>query len=90
MTEEELLEALASEMHASWSRWTKYLLSKCEVGIRGLIIPHEYVADLRKQCNTAYKKLSEHEKISNRDEAYHVLPIVQRFAKENKAHDDEQ
>lgn len=85
MTEQELIELLSSAKHASWALWTKYLLSKCEVGTKGFIIPHEYVSNLRKQISTPYAELSEQEKQYDRDEVAHILPIIKQFVQEQQA-----
>lgn len=91
MTEQELVEQLASCEHSSWVRWMNYLFSKCKqvpfegtnnanlLAQRDLIIPAAYVEALQKQIDTPYAELSEQEKRYDRDEVAHILPIIEAY-----------
>ncbi len=79
MSESELIEQLADKEHASWARWMDYLFSKC-VDVNGheyVLIPHDLADHWKRQANTPYAELSEHEKQSDRDEVAHILPIIE-------------
>ncbi len=85
MTTDEMIEALADKEHDSWSRWMKYLFSKCE--IHGLVvdtgilcIPADLVDRWTRQASTPYSELSEPEKQSDRDEVERILPIIREWA----------
>lgn len=81
MTKDELIEALADKEHASWARWMEYLLSTCDYTTDGrATIPAALVSRWEIQAATRYRKLSEPEKQSDRDEVQHILPIIEAYA----------
>ena len=81
MNNNELIELLADYEHDRWSRWQKYLFSKCIINEDGsLIIPKEFVDRWTSQMHTDYSNLSNEEKESDRKEARNILSIL----KENK------
>jgi hypothetical protein len=72
----ELREKLADQAHASWSGWMKSLFSKCDISDNGeVVIPSFYVRRWRRQCETPYAELPEHEKESDRIEADRYLEV---------------
>ena len=74
-----LIEILADIEHIQWSRWQKYLYSKCTKDKNGnLIIPEECVVRWERQINTLYSKLTEDEKESDREEAKRVLDELKK------------
>jgi len=74
---EELIEALADQEHASWARWMRYLFSQCEILSDGrVLIPSHLMGRWARQSTTPYAQLSEREKQSDRDEVMHILPII--------------
>jgi len=77
MDERDLIEQLADLEHDRWSRWMKYLLSKCEIvkTTGEVIIPKWAVVRWTRQLNTPYSELSEREKESDREEARDVLEL---------------
>ena len=81
MNNNELIELLADYEHDRWSRWQKYLFSKCIINEDGsLIIPKEFVDRRTRQMHTDYSNLSNEEKESDRKEAKNILDLI----KENK------
>ena len=80
MVRDKLLEKAADISHDSWSRWTKYLFSKCYDGNQSgsLVIPRQFVNRWKRQLNTPYSKLSEEEKESDRVEAWKYIELVRR------------
>jgi len=83
-----LIEILADIEHIQWSRWQKYLHSKCIKDQDGnLVIPEELVTRWERQMNTLYSRLTEDEKESDREEAKRVLDELKKnkyFFKERK------
>lgn len=81
MEYKEFIELLSDYEHDRWSRWQKYLFSKCIPNEDGsLIIPQEFVDRWSRQMNTDYNNLSNEEKESDRKEAIKILNII----KENR------
>jgi len=81
MKNNELIKLLASYEHDRWSRWQKYLFSKCIIKEDGsLIIPKKFVDRWTIQMNTDYNYLSSKEKESDIKEAIRILELL----KENK------
>lgn len=81
MDNKEFIELLATYEHDRWSRWQKYLFSKCIINEDGsLIIPKEFVDRWTRQMNTDYCNLSNEEKESDKKEAQNILDLI----KENK------
>lgn len=72
-----LREALASDEHARWSRWTEWQFGLCfEQSDGSLVIPAPLVTRWKRQAATPYRDLSEAEKDSDRQEAERILAIV--------------
>jgi hypothetical protein len=72
------LEALAALEHDRWSRWQKYLHSKCTANAGGsLTIPAELVDRWDLQIETAYNDLTPEEKDSDRREACRTLALLE-------------
>lgn len=81
VNKEELIELLADKEHDSWSRWMKYLFSKCDECPErsGLVIPADLVERWKDLAELPYSHLSELSKQSDRDEVAHILPIIEAF-----------
>ena len=70
-------ERLADYEHERWSRWQKYLFSKCISNPDGsMTIPKEFVDRWMFQMNSKYEELTEEEKNSDRKEATKILNII--------------
>lgn len=73
-------EELAEFAHREWSKWMKYLFSKCALPIHptqaGVIIPPQQIQRWTRQMNTEYKDLTEEEKESDRKEADEILKVI--------------
>lgn len=81
MDNSNIIETLSNYEHERWSRWMKYLFSKCQKNADGSVtIPVEYVNRWSRQMNTKYENLSESEKVSDRQGALMILALL----KENK------
>lgn len=77
MKNNDIIEKLADYEHDRWSRWQKYLFSKCIINKDGnLTIPKEFVDRWNRQMNTNYENLSKKEKDSDRKEAIRILKII--------------
>lgn len=77
MKNDDMIELLADFEHDRWSRWQKYLFSKCIVNSDGtLTIPKELVDRWTRQMNTNYKNLPEEEKNSDRREARRIIECI--------------
>lgn len=77
MKNDDMIELLADFEHDRWSRWQKYLFSKCIVNSDGtLTIPKELVNRWTRQMNTNYKNLPEEEKNSDRREARRIIECI--------------
>ena len=73
----ELFEKLADIEHQRWSKWQKYLHSKCIKDEDGnLIIPIGYVKNLERLIKTDYKNLTEKEKDSDREEVMKYWDLI--------------
>lgn len=72
-------EKLSDYAHDAWSRWMKYLFSKCIIPIHktqgGLIIPQLELEKWKRKMETSYNDLSEEEKESDRNEADKIINI---------------
>lgn len=69
-------EELAAYAHDAWSRWMRYLFSRCsKVKGGGRKIPAALVKRWTRQMSTAYRDLPEDEKKSDRDESRLVMRI---------------
>lgn len=80
-----LREALADLEHDRWSRWQRYLHSKCsgvEGPMSGLLIHQDSVDHWERQIATPYAELSEREKDSDRKEADRTIEVIRRFLHE--------
>lgn len=65
-----LLERCSDIEHEIWSKWMKFMLSKCAENEDGSVtIPKESVERWKRQISTPYKDLSESEKESDRIQA---------------------
>ncbi len=79
MKDDDIIELLADFEHDRWSRWQKYLFSKCIVNVDGsLTIPKELVDRLVRQMDTDYDNLSEQEKNSDRKEAIRIIKCIEK------------
>ena len=77
MRDNEIIEKLAEYEHDRWSRWQKYLFSKCIINEDGsMTIPKEFVERWTRQTNTSYIDLSELEKDSDRKEAIRIIDCI--------------
>ena len=76
-THADLREEFAALSHEQWSRWMRYLFSRCTRNDSGgILIPRELAERWHCQVETPYAELSEAEKESNRDEADRVLSVL--------------
>jgi len=79
MKDDDIIELLADFEHDRWSRWQKYLFSKCIVNVDGsLTIPKELVDRWARQMDTDYDNLSEQEKNSDRKEAIRIIKCIEK------------
>lgn len=79
MKDDDIIELLADFEHDRWSRWQKYLFSKCIVNVDGsLTIPKELVDRWVRQMDTDYDHLSEQEKNSVRKEAIRIIKCIEK------------
>lgn len=80
MTREELIERLAHAEHASWAHWMGYLFTKGRFNADGsFTIDAVSVRHWRRQVQTAYEHLTEHEKQSDRAEVCKIIPIIEAY-----------
>ena len=78
MKNEEIIELLAGFEHDRWSRWQKYLFSKCIVNNDGsLTIPKELVKRWNRQISTNYNSLTEQEKDSDKKETIRIIKCIE-------------
>jgi len=76
--DQELIELLAEKEHISWSKWMDYILSTGTLNKDGSVtFSKERVSGWKRQIVTPYTLLSEEEKQYDRDEVYHILPIIE-------------
>jgi len=74
-----IIDKLASYEHNRWSRWQKYLFTKCIINKDGsYTIPKEFVDRWTRQMNTRYIDLSEQEKDSDKKEAIRILNCIKK------------
>ena len=79
MKDDDIIELLADFEHDRWSRWQKYLFSKCIVNVDGsLTIPKDLVDRWVRQMYTDYDHLSEQEKNSVRKEAIRIIKCIEK------------
>ena len=76
---DKVFEKLAAYAHEAWSGWMVYLFSKTfrydyEHG-EAAAIEARFVERWRRQMNTSYAELPEHEKESDRNEATKIIAI---------------
>lgn len=70
----EFFEKLSDYEHDRWSRWHKYMMSKCITNTDGSVtIPSEFVNRWNRQSVTHYDDLTEIEKDSDRKEASTIV-----------------
>lgn len=75
-----IIEDLAEFAHSQWSRWMRYLFSKCELNADGtMTMPKHQVDRWVRQVRTPYAELPENEKESDRKEA---RDVYSRFIEE--------
>lgn len=80
MTEQELTEALAGEVHAAWSGGMDELLRKCFVHQDGaLTIAPEYVANLRRLSTTPFWLLDLGDQQPDRDEVERYMAFIRLY-----------
>src|SRR5216683_239552 len=83
--EQNLLEELAEKAHQSWAHWMTYLFLQSTRQYDGsYVIPKELVERWQRQVETPYAQLSEKEKESDREEARHILPIINGYWEGNE------
>ena len=71
-------ERLASAVHESWSHWMQHLFSKATDNPDGSVtIPATFTDRWRRQMKTEYKRLSEQEKESDREQADILLSLFE-------------
>jgi hypothetical protein len=71
------METLAALEHERWSRWQRYLHSRCEArGDGTLVIPADLVARWEDQSVRPYDALTEAEKESDREQVRQYLPAI--------------
>ncbi len=74
---ETLLEDLAAIEHERWAHWQRYLHATGDRRPDGsLVLPADLVQHWDAQIATPYAKLSESEKVSDRDQVRRYLPII--------------
>lgn len=72
-----LQQALAAYAHKAWSKWMKYLFAQCKVNEDGSVtIPADKVQRWTRQMNCDYSVLPASEQLSDMDEAYEILNII--------------
>lgn len=72
-----LRERLAEYAHVAWSGWMGYMFAKSTVNPDwSVTIPADLVARWKRQMNTQYSDLTEHEKESDRAEADKILHLI--------------
>ena len=78
-----LIEALADLEHDRWSRWHRYMITKCRplgtFAKLDMVIPEESVSRWNRQVLTEYKDLSEPEKESDRKEARKTIALLEKL-----------
>lgn len=83
---EELMEELAAIEHDRWSKWQKYLHSKCVEHENGkgefVCFPSESFLHWERQIATPYSELSEKEKESDREQVRSYLPLLRKELRE--------
>jgi len=78
-----LLELLAELEHDRWARWQKHVHAVCEHRPDGsLLIPSDRVKGWERQINTTYFDLSEKEQISDQEEAYRTIHLLESLGME--------
>lgn len=84
--DDETTEALAAYAHDAWAGWMRYLFSKCgqlgrkddfrKVPEGAVVMPADYVRNIRKLIDTHYSELPEEQKEKDREEAAKILDII--------------
>ncbi|MCT4612087.1 MAG: hypothetical protein N4A47_01800 [Clostridia bacterium] len=75
-----ILEKLADLEHSRWSKWQKYLHSKCVKNEDGsLTIPKELVERWERQIETSYNELTEKEKESDRRQVRNTINLLREY-----------
>lgn len=69
-------ETLAKKVHDIWSSWMSYVFSSSTQMPDGtMAIPKGLVERWKRQINTSYEELPEHEKLSDRKIAKDILSL---------------
>lgn len=93
LKEKYLIETLASEEHQKWSRWIRYIFSKCKQDKEGnMIIPAYYVYSWIRKGTGNYNELEDNDKNHFKIEARNTLKIVNThlFSKDKKENEEQQ
>lgn len=83
----ELFEKLAEIEHERWTSWQEYVFKICKINPDNndeLIIPGWAVKHWMRQINTPYKKLSEKEKESDREQVLKYWHLIQPYIENSK------
>jgi len=83
----ELFEKLAGIEHERWAHWQEYVFKICKINPDNndeLIIPGWAVKHWTRQISTPYKKLSEKEKESDREQVLKYWHLIQSYIKEKE------
>lgn len=76
------VESLAEYAHKAWSGWMRYMFDRSLMNPDGTVtIPSELVARWHRQVSTSYRYLPENEKLSDREEAYSILRVLDSYNK---------
>ena len=76
-------EKIAAEMHAIWSHWLAYVVSRGVPNERGdIIIPANFVGRWMLQMDIPYDKLTEDEKETDRLQADKIIAIIRETRRE--------
>jgi hypothetical protein len=72
-----LIDDLAAIEHERWAHWQAYMHSKGEIQPDGsLVVPPELVERWQSQIEEPFKKLSQAEKESDREQVRRYLPLI--------------
>jgi len=82
-SEKNLREVLADESHEIWAHWMRHMFTRMQYSQNGewVILDHD-MKRWTKQAHTPYKKLSESEKDSDRNQADKILKRIALQEKE--------
>lgn len=75
-----LRELVAAVVHESWSHWMKWMFEQGTLNEDGTwTMPADKVNRWHRQMHTSYERLSEEEKLSDRNEARKYLSVFTTF-----------